>query len=170
MIVATDIHQGIGKDGSLPWSIPEDLRHFAKLTKGSGKNAVLMGRKTYQSIGRPLPKRFNIVLSSQADVFNHRKSETENIIFVNGDDQQEIKTHCREKNIEELWVIGGASVYSAYFAKVSELYVTEIQEEYHCDTFFMLHCNYKEAFKKSVILNTGYTNNGKLIEYKKYFN
>ena len=64
MIVAMDLKNGIGKDNKLPWHYKEDLRYFSLMTKGQGNNAIIMGRKTHESIGKILPKRDNLILSS----------------------------------------------------------------------------------------------------------
>lgn len=153
MIVATDKYNGIGKNQSIPWHISEDLKYFSKLTKGDGKNAVVMGRKTYESIGKPLPKRLNIVITSQ----NYTSSE--NCIFT---DINSICGICADRNIETVWIIGGASLYQEYLPRVDELYITLIDEEYDCDTFFPN--NYESYFDKSEIIKE----NNKII-YKKYF-
>ena len=73
MIVAIDEKNGIGKKGTIPWYIPEDLKYFSRLTKGNGNNAVIMGRKTYESIGKALPKRKNLVLTRDTS-FNKDKN------------------------------------------------------------------------------------------------
>ena len=153
MIVATDINNGIGKNQSIPWHFPEELKYFSKLTKGDGKNAVVMGRKTYESIGKPLPKRLNIVITSQ----NYTSSE--NCIFT---DINSICGICADKKIETVWIIGGSSIYQKYLPTVDELYLTLINEDYNCDTFFPN--NYETYFDKSEIIHE----NNKLI-YKKYF-
>ena len=153
MIVATDKYNGIGKNQSIPWHIPEDLKYFSKLTKGDGKNAVVMGRKTYESIGKPLPKRLNIVITSQ----NYTSSEE--CIFT---DINSICGICADNNIETVWIIGGASLYQEYLPRVDELYITLIDEKYDCDTFFPN--DYESCFDKSEIIKE----NNKII-YKKYF-
>ncbi len=93
---------GIGKDGHLPWNIKEDLAFFSKLTKGQGNNAVVMGRKTWESIGsRSLPGRENIILSRGA------KGKTGNW-FKN---LNEVDAFCETKQFDQVWVIGGAEIY-----------------------------------------------------------
>ena len=63
LIVAFDKKRGIGKNNLIPWYLKEDLKHFAKLTIGNKNNAIVMGRKTYESIGKDLPNRYNIIIS-----------------------------------------------------------------------------------------------------------
>lgn len=141
MIVALDSVNGIGKNGKLPWHIPEDLKHFAKLTKGQGNNAVLMGRKTYESIGKKLPGRINIVLTTQPDMV----SEDPDLIFMNS--ISDVLDYSDNLSLDDLWIIGGGKIYDLFFKKsyeIDKLYVTEINGNYDCDTFFIN--NYREYF------------------------
>ena len=128
LIVAQCRNKGIGKDGHIPWEHPEDLKYFYKMTRGNGNNSIIMGKYTYQSIGRPLPNRENIVLSS---TFNnpavHIQRSLENAIKAS-----------RTLDIETAWIIGGEKVYREALEKdlVEEIHVTNIDEEYHCNKFF----------------------------------
>jgi len=130
IIVAYCKNRGIGINNKLPWNYPEDLKQFAKITKGNGNNAVIMGRKTYESIGRQLPRRYNIILSRNK-IFNGSATQTvkslENAIEI-----------CKERNFDEVFIIGGQSVYEEALNKklVHKIYATEIDKEYKCDTFF----------------------------------
>ncbi len=107
----------IGNDGRMPWHIPEDLKHFKKVTMGS---PVIMGRKTFESIGRPLPGRLNIVLTRQEDFCatgcTRASSLTDAIAFA------------REANpeAERIFIIGGAQIYRASRAMADEVWLTEI--------------------------------------------
>ena len=108
MIVAFDKMNGIGKSNTIPWHLPEDLKHFAKLTKGDGNNAVIMGRKTYDSIGRALPQRKNLVLTRDENIHKQNDDVTcFNSIY-------EIKKHCIISNYDEVWIIGGSSIYKEF--------------------------------------------------------
>jgi len=145
MIVATDNKGGIGKNNSLPWSIKEDMRYFRLSTTGNGKNAIVMGRKTHESIGMLLPKRENIIIT------RNTKYTSPNLKCSNVDIQPIIKNnvesvieHCKERNIEILWVIGGAEIYNLFMNVTDELYLTKIDYDYRCDTFFPL--NFEENF------------------------
>lgn len=125
LIVAMCDNRGIGNVNGIPWHSKEDLRFFSRVTKGGGANAIVMGRKTWESIGsNPLPGRLNIVLS---------RSENE---FV--DNIEAVDRLCLESGINTLWVIGGAQIYSEYLHrdKVDECYITRIPGAYECDTFF----------------------------------
>ena len=131
MIVAVDKKNGIGKSNSIPWYLPEDLKRFAKLTKGNGNNAIIMGRKTFESIGKVLPKRKNLVLTRQ----EKNKDNLENLLYFNS--FQDMDKHCEEAKYDEVWVIGGSSLYKQYISRIDELYVTEVDGDFDCDTFFV---------------------------------
>jgi dihydrofolate reductase len=133
IIVATCEDNGIGKDNNLPWSKnPEDMRNFSKLTRGNGNNAIIMGKNTYKNIGRPLPCRTNIVLSSSLN----EKTEEKNIhVFKTID---ECTKFCTDKNFDEVWVIGGESIYRQFLDLdyIQKIYKTNINKKIECDTFF----------------------------------
>ncbi len=113
----------IGKNGTLPWDIPEDLKVFREKTKGS---AVIMGRKTYESIGKPLPQRENFVVSSTMD-------PKEGIHVCRSLDQavKEASTYSLP-----IFIIGGSGMYKAGLAFVDELYLSHIHKSYDGDTYF----------------------------------
>ncbi|MEX0748607.1 MAG: dihydrofolate reductase [Candidatus Saccharimonadales bacterium] len=125
IVVAYDRNRTIGYKGSMPWhgQLPADLRHFKELTFG---HAVVMGRHTYESIGRPLPNRHNIVLTKQRDlqllgctVVNSLESAYESAADEGG-----------------IYVIGGSRVYSIAMPTVDRLVVTEIEADFPGDTYF----------------------------------
>ena len=122
IIVATDKRRGIGINNQLPWHLPEDLQHFKNTTSGF---PIIMGRKTYDSIGRPLPKRRNIVMSRNSE-WNQAGVETDNSL------QQAVDLFQGA----EAFVIGGAQIYAQALDYADRLIVTEIQAEYQCDAFF----------------------------------
>lgn len=131
IIVATCNNNGIGINNKLPWStIKEDMRMFSKLTIGNGNNAVIMGRKTYESIGKPLKNRMNIVLSNTLSINNN------NVITFNN--ISNIINFCIKKDFEDVWIIGGEKIYSLFINLqiVKEIYQTKIYENYQCDSFF----------------------------------
>ncbi|MGK5078832.1 dihydrofolate reductase [Janthinobacterium sp. HLX7-2] len=122
IIVATDQQGGIGINNTLPWKLPEDLAHFKRLTTG---HPILMGRKTFDSIGRPLPNRRNIVITRNAD-WRHEGVEAvgsvaEAIALLNG---------------AEGYVIGGAEIYRQSLPLTTRLIITEIGQTFDCDAFF----------------------------------
>ena len=121
IIVAHDENLVIGKDGKLPWYLPEDLKYFKKTTLGY---AILMGRGVYEEIGeKPLPGRKNVVLS---------KKKWNNCISFDSIDKALKYLKCEDK----IFVIGGGMVYSALLAKADELYITEVDGEHEGDTNF----------------------------------
>ena len=111
MIVAVSDDMAIGVNGGLPWHISEDLKYFKKTTLG---HPVIMGRTTFQSIGRPLPGRENIVLTHHTRIDSVRCAAS----------LQEAFGMCEDA--QKCFVIGGASVYKAAIDMVDELYVTRV--------------------------------------------
>jgi len=123
IIVAMDINRVIGRGGALPWHISSDLKNFKKITMGK---PILMGRKTHDSIGKPLPGRENIILT------NNKKYSAEGCIVKNTLD--DVYLYC-EKQLE-LVVMGGAILYSQTLDKADKLYITEVNASVNGDTFF----------------------------------
>jgi thymidylate synthase len=115
---------GIGKDNGIPWDVKEDLIRFKGLTQG---HVVVMGRKTYDSIGTPLPGRINFVLSKRTE-FIHKDVT----IFNNF---ESLKNELIKRN-ENIYIIGGTSLYKEFMDKATYIYLTEIYHKYECDTFF----------------------------------
>ena len=136
IIVAYCKNYGIGLNNKLPWSYPEDLKQFAKITKGEGNNAIIMGRKTYESIGKALPKRHNLVLSN---TIQHIEGA---YVCKNIEKALEL---CKNMIVDEIYIIGGGAVYEEVINKklVHKIYATEINKEFKCDTFFKLPDTYK---------------------------
>ena len=123
MIAAMANNRVIGKDNQMPWHLPEDLRHFKQMTLGK---PVVMGRKTFESIGRPLPGRHNMVVSRQADL------DIEGVTCVTSFEQaKELVQGC-----EELVVIGGGQLYAELLPQADRLYLTEINLDVEGDTHF----------------------------------
>lgn len=121
-VVAMTEQRVIGSNGKLPWHLPEDLKFFKKTTTG---HPIVMGRSTFESIGRPLPNRRNLVLTrdpewSHADVeVLHRPND----LFDLG--------------IEGMtFIIGGAQIYQAYLSKLDQLLVSKVHQSYSGDTYF----------------------------------
>lgn len=126
MIAAmSDSDQGIGSHNQLLWHIPEDLSHFKKVTLG---HPVIMGSKTFRSIGRALPGRKNIVLTLQ---------EGENFEGATVcHDVQEALDIAAAHDQEEIFVIGGATIYKTLLPYADRLYLTLVPGDYEADTFF----------------------------------
>nr|WP_315484913.1 dihydrofolate reductase [uncultured Undibacterium sp.] len=122
IIVATDKNHGIGINNQLPWHLPEDLAHFKRTTSG---HPILMGRKTFDSIGRPLPKRQNIVITRNT-----------NWAHAGVDTVTSIQAALSLVAGQTAFVIGGAEIYQQALVFAQQLIVTEIQQVYQCDAFF----------------------------------
>jgi dihydrofolate reductase len=120
IIAAVGRHRAIGRDGKLPWHIPEDLKRFKRLTTG---HALLMGRGTWESIGRPLPGRRNVVLSTAplAGIESYRSIE------------ESLRALA---SVEKVFVIGGGKVYAQLLDRADELYLTLVDRDVTADTFF----------------------------------
>ncbi len=123
LIVAVARNRVIGMGGKLPWHISEDLKRFKRLTTG---HTVLMGRRTFASIGRPLPNRRNVVISStpQPGVETYR-SISEALESLKGE--------------EKVFVIGGGQLYACLLDSADELYLTLVDQGVEGDTFFPLY-------------------------------
>ena len=122
IIVAMDQQRGIGIKNTLPWKLPEDLAHFKRLTTG---RSIIMGRKTFDSIGRPLPNRTNIVVTRNA-AWKHEGAT--HALFLAGAIALLPDGHG--------YVIGGADIYRQTMSLADTLIVTEIGGVYDCDAFF----------------------------------
>ncbi|CAG9622004.1 dihydrofolate reductase [Sutcliffiella rhizosphaerae] len=122
IIVATDKNGLIGKDNDLPWRLPADLAYFKRITLGS---TVVMGRKTFESIGKPLPKRRNIILSRNS----YEVAGCETIHSL-----EEVINLSKQE--DELFIIGGAKLFEDALPMTDILYLTYIDEEFEGDTYF----------------------------------
>lgn len=123
MIVAMDRNRGIGKDNAMPWHLPEDFEWFKKMTM---RKPVVMGRKTYESIGRPLPGRTNIVVTRDKTWAAEGVNVCHSI-----DDVLEVFS-----KVPELVFIGGQTIYEQVHEKANFLYLTEVKGSFNCDAFF----------------------------------
>jgi len=129
LIAAFAQNRVVGINNSLPWHLPEDLKYFKRTTTGK---AIIMGRKTYDSIGRPLPNRTNIVISRNSEL------KIEGVKVV--DSLQAAIDLAKEVNfingVEEVMVIGGASIYEEALPKADRLYITHVHAEVAGDAYF----------------------------------
>lgn len=124
IVVATGLKQEIGLNNKLLWHLPEDLKRFKAITSGG---TIIMGRKTYESIGKPLPNRENIIIT------RNKTLKIPNCITVNSLDEAIDK--ATKSNV---FVIGGEQIYNTAVShkKVKKIMLTKIQKEYKADTFF----------------------------------
>lgn len=123
MIVAYGKNWEIGLNNEMLWHISEDFKNFKEITSG---HHILMGRKTFESIGKPLPNRTSIVLSNSD--FKHEGVHTFN-------DIQHSLDFARESGEEEIFIIGGAQIYESVFPYVDKMYLTQVDFEGEADAF-----------------------------------
>lgn len=126
LIVAHDLNRGIGKDQQIPWYLPNDLQYFKKQTLG---HHLLMGRKTFESIGKPLPGRTSIVLSRDSDL-----SLPEGVIWA--DTLEKALVVAKKAHESELFVIGGGEIYRLTLPLADKIYLTLVETQSESDTFF----------------------------------
>src|SRR3972149_2337934 len=131
IIAAMDSKMGIGKDNGMPWHISEDLRRFKTITLG---HPVIMGRKTFESIGRSLPDRQNIIITRDQNF----KAEDSDVVHSLEDAQRIARDN-------EVFIIGGGQIFKKALEKkmVDKLYLTIIDGDFEADTFFPDYSNFK---------------------------
>lgn len=142
-----DHNRVIGRDGKLPWHLPEDLAFFKKMTSG---NTIVMGRHTMEEIRKPLPKRRNVVLTRQqldAPGFN---------VIHNLDELDALEP------FGEVYIIGGAQVYALALPHCSDIYVTHVKGRHSGDTFMP---PFEDMFAPHVIIQN--TNELRIVHYKR---
>ena len=158
IVVATDSTGGIGKDNKLMWNIPSDLKRFKEITtkkqieiNNNINNIVIMGRKTYGSIGRELPDRANIVLSLK----NKCSYSVEDILDYNERFPE-----------EEIFVIGGEQIYKQFLPYTDKIYLTKVNGDFGADKFFYFDEDmYDIIWESGVQYENGYE--FEFLEYKK---
>lgn len=122
IIVAVDKNNLIGNGYKLPWHLPNDLDYFKKTTLG---NVIVMGRKTYESIGRELPGRTSIVLTNDVKLI-----EKNNKLFTN-----DIESIIKLSFEKEVFIIGGKEIYQLFLEFTDRVFITEIDHEFEGDTY-----------------------------------
>ena len=137
IIVAISENNAIGKNNQLLWHLPADLKHFKEITSG---HPIIMGRKTYDSIGRPLPNRRNIVVTRNA---NLAIDKVEVVTTV-----EDAISLCNKEN--EVFIIGGAEIYKHALPHTSKIYLTTVHQKYEADVFFpsLNHNEWREVDKE----------------------
>lgn len=125
LIVAHGKNFEIGLDNKLLWHLSDDLKNFKEHTLNKH---IVMGRKTYESIGRPLPKRVNIILSRDPSL------KVEGCLVMNS--YSEVETWAKENSIPELVYIGGGKIYADVIGEVDKMYITYVHGEFEADTYF----------------------------------
>jgi len=135
IIVAASENMVIGKKGWLPWYIPEDLKRFKNITTG---HPIIMGRKTHQSIGRPLPNRTNIIITRDATY------KAEGCIVVNSVEQA-LQQAQGNPGAQEIFIIGGGEIYQQVMNKVERIYLTLIKGDLDGDVYFPDYSEFKKV-------------------------
>lgn len=137
VILAVDFNNGISKDGNIPWKIIEDLKYFKNITSftklPNAKNAVIMGRKTCESLPKKfLENRINVVLTRSVTYKNN------NVIISN--DFNKALAICRENLVDSIWIVGGKEIYETAFKNpdLDKIYMTVINNNYYCDNLVEL--------------------------------
>ena len=149
IIVATDEKGGIGKDNKLMWNIPSDLKRFKEITtknqigiNNNINNIVVMGNRTYESIGKELPNRANIVLSSK----NKCSYSVEDILDYN-----------ERFTEEEIFIIGGEEIYKQFLSYADKIYLTKVKGDFGADKFFYFDEDmYELTYRSGVQHENGY--------------
>ena len=140
-IVAIDNRRGFAKDGVIPWKLPTDEQYFTSQTKKYG-GIVLMGRKTFDSIRTPLKGRENFVWTRNQDF------QADGVTPVYDLDPF-LSQH------ENIWVIGGRALFEETIDVADELYITEIEADFNCDTFYPMYDSFELAETSETILENG---------------
>ena len=141
IICAMDEKRGIGKNNDLLFRIPEDFKRMRQLTNG---HPIIMGRKTFESIGRPLPNRTNIILTQNS------KLKIQNCLIANSLEQA-IRYAKKAPGSGEIFIFGGGQIFAEALPLVDKLYLTIVEGDFNADTFFP---DYSE-FKKIVFEQRG---------------
>lgn len=125
LIAAVAENGVIGQENELVWHLPDDFKYFKQTTSG---HPILMGRKTFESLGKPLPNRLNVVITRNADY------QPEGVVVV--DSLEKAIEEARKTGIAEAFVIGGAEIYRQAIASADRLYLTEVKASYEGDARF----------------------------------
>lgn len=144
IIVVVGKNREIGCKNRLLWNLPEDMQRFKKKTTG---HIVIMGDKTFESIGKPLPNRENLIITRDSDY----KASGCKIIF-----SLESLVEKYEKSKEEVFVIGGGQIYKQFLPFAKKLYITIINESPNADTFFPDYSDFKNIIKEEKGLDNGH--------------
>ncbi|MEM4992870.1 dihydrofolate reductase [Priestia sp. SB1] len=153
LIVAFSRNRAIGKDNKLLWHIPNDLKYFKEVTS---EKTIIMGRKTFESIGRPLPNRKNVVLTSNLE-WQHQGVEV-----IHSLDEIQLPS-------EEIIFIGGETIYEQILPFVERMYITYVDEFFEGDAFFpqINRDNWKQVKKEKGVVNESNPYNYYFLVYEK---
>ncbi len=136
-IAAIGENRELGKNNRLLWHIPEDLKRFKVLTLG---HPIIMGRKTYESIGRPLPQRINIIITRNPDF------KAQGCIVVGSIEEAIAK--AKEHDQKEIFIIGGGEIYKQALPLIDKLYLTVVKGSFEADVFFPDYSEFSKIIKQ----------------------
>jgi dihydrofolate reductase len=125
LLVAAAENNVIGKDNKLPWNLPNDLKYFKNLTWGM---PVVMGRKTYESFGKPLRGRSNIIITRNKDWKGEGVETTDSI--------EGAINLAKQSDVKEIFIIGGGEVFKTIISEADRIYITRIHHSFDGDAFF----------------------------------
>ena len=146
VIAAIGSNRELGKNNKLLWNIPEEMEHFKTITMS---HPVIMGRKTYESIGRPLPGRLNIVVTKDS------KFKPEGVTVAHS--IEEAISIGESKDTKEIFFIGGGDIYHQAIKLADKLYLTVVEGKFDADTYFPNYSDFKKVL---------YKREGSFIQYK----
>lgn len=156
VIAAIGKNNELGKDNKLLWDLPADMRHFRETTSG---HPVIMGRKTFESIGRALPKRRNVVITRDTN-YTHEGIEVVHSL-------QEALNLFKDSS-EEAFIIGGAEIYKQSLPFANRLYITRVESNFDADAFFPeIGTEWKETFQDSYAPDAEHAFPSSFIIYEK---
>lgn len=133
MIIAAAENRVMGKDNQMPWHLPNDLQYFKRSTMGK---PMIMGRKTYESLGKPLPGRPHIIITRQADYQAPNANEQVQVVTNLADAISAAQALVAGTDEQETMVIGGAEICSLAFPQTERLYLTQVHAEVDGDVYF----------------------------------
>lgn len=146
IVAAIDEKRGLGKNNDLLFRIPEDLKRFRQLTAGK---PVIMGRKTFESIGRVLPNRTNIIITRDK---NYKAAGT----IVAHSLEEALRQAQGKPGKDEVFIIGGGQIFAQALPLVDKLYLTLVEGDYGADTFFPDYSEFKKVVHKQTGESSGY--------------
>lgn len=156
-IVATDSVGGIGKDNNIPWNLPDDLKRFRSITtncpNSSKTNCVIMGRKTWESIGKKLSGRINIVLTKNPN----QKGLDCDYLATSKEDVLEY-LDANDTKIYKTFVIGGKNIYDLFYHEIETWELTVLAKQYDCDTTLDLNKIYNKFKLNNIEPKNNYVN------------
>jgi dihydrofolate reductase len=152
LIVAVDKNRGIGKNGKMPWDIPADLKRFKEITMG---HPIIMGRKTYDSIGRLLPERYNVVITRDQEFKINNLRKGENFAVVSSLNEALQLVSVAQGN-DECFIIGGGQIFNEAINISDKLYLTLVEGEYDVDTYFPEYSMFKNKVYEEIGESNGF--------------